>query len=189
MTNIANRIAEARKALEINQSELARILSVTPQAVQSWESGKARPRGARLQNLASVLGRSVEWLVTGQDESVTAAEASKSINAAFLAHQVRKDVYATSGSPEEGDRKLRNIAEYITLNDQLARAEKGMRDMIVDAMKENDWFNKISDPRLMMQILTITQAAAEGNLRMTDLMHLDSMSKRLINLQMEQPDE
>ena len=48
-------IAEARERLGINQSELARRLNVTPQAVQAWESGKSVPRPKKLVEIAEAL--------------------------------------------------------------------------------------------------------------------------------------
>lgn len=68
MNEIGKRIAEARAAKGMNQSELARALGVTPQAVQKWEAGGA-PKGARLREVAQALGTTVEYLLTG---SITA---------------------------------------------------------------------------------------------------------------------
>lgn len=56
MKVVAERIKAARKAKGINQSALARLLGITPQAVQSWESGKSVPRNQNLQELCSALG-------------------------------------------------------------------------------------------------------------------------------------
>lgn len=69
MNEIGKRIAEARVAKGMNQSELARALGVTPQAVQKWEAGGA-PKGARLREVAQALGTTVEYLLTG---SITVA--------------------------------------------------------------------------------------------------------------------
>lgn len=66
MKNIPERIAEAREALGISQSELARRLGVTPQAVQSWEAGKATPRPQRLAEIAIALGVDVARLVNSE---------------------------------------------------------------------------------------------------------------------------
>lgn len=65
MKTIANRIAEAREAKGLNQSELGRLLGLTPQSVQAWEAGRSSPRGARLEMLAKALGTTVDYLVTG----------------------------------------------------------------------------------------------------------------------------
>lgn len=63
MNSIAERIAQKREALGLNQSELARRLGVTPQAVQKWESGMAIPRGGRLEDIATALSTSVAYLL------------------------------------------------------------------------------------------------------------------------------
>ena len=40
-------------------------MGVSPQAVQNWETGKANPKGERLSSLATILGVSVDHLVSG----------------------------------------------------------------------------------------------------------------------------
>jgi len=65
MENISVRIARAREAKGLNQSQLARDLGVSPQAVQNWEAGKANPKGDRLTGLATILGVTVEYLLSG----------------------------------------------------------------------------------------------------------------------------
>jgi phage repressor protein C with HTH and peptisase S24 domain len=66
MNNLATRIAKAREGKGLNQSELARALGVTPQAVQSWEAGKSSPRGARLEEVAAFLSTTVDYLLSGK---------------------------------------------------------------------------------------------------------------------------
>ncbi|WMN19240.1 helix-turn-helix transcriptional regulator [Pseudomonas piscis] len=61
---IAEMIASGREKLGLNQSELARRLQVSPQAVQAWESGRAKPRVTKLQDIASALGIPSHQLVT-----------------------------------------------------------------------------------------------------------------------------
>lgn len=66
MSTLGQRIARKREQAGLNQSELARRLSVTPQAVQKWESGASVPRGKRLDDIAAALSTSVAYLVTGE---------------------------------------------------------------------------------------------------------------------------
>lgn len=66
MENIAKRIAHAREAKGLSQSQLARDMGVSPQAVQNWEAGKANPKGDRLSSLAMILGVSVDHLINGR---------------------------------------------------------------------------------------------------------------------------
>lgn len=58
-----SRIADAREHKNLNQSELARALCVSPQSVQAWESGKNTPRPKRLQEIADVLEVKASWLL------------------------------------------------------------------------------------------------------------------------------
>lgn len=53
---LAQIITEGRERLRLNQSELARMLSVTPQSVQAWESGRATPRPAKFRAISNALG-------------------------------------------------------------------------------------------------------------------------------------
>ena len=73
MNNFPKRMAEAREAKGLNQSELARRLGVTPQAVQSWEAGKSTPRPPRMYELAKILG--VDYLELSGVAPYTAAVA------------------------------------------------------------------------------------------------------------------
>lgn len=59
-------IALAREQLGINQSELARRLSVTPQSVQAWEADKNSPRHKKLKEVGDALGVTASWLL-GED--------------------------------------------------------------------------------------------------------------------------
>ncbi len=53
--DIAKIIRDAREKLKLNQSQLAELVGVSPQAVQQWESGATQPRGKRLNKIADVL--------------------------------------------------------------------------------------------------------------------------------------
>lgn len=53
--NIARIIREGREKLNLNQSQLAELIGVSPQAVQQWEAGATLPRGKRLNKIAQVL--------------------------------------------------------------------------------------------------------------------------------------
>lgn len=81
-------IAQAREARGLNQSELARALGVTPQAVQKWESGLSSPRPGKIADIAATLevepGVFVQYLIelksplqpAGNPDLVTAMPAS-----------------------------------------------------------------------------------------------------------------
>ncbi|RDE25296.1 helix-turn-helix domain-containing protein [Motiliproteus coralliicola] len=63
------RIAEARAKVKLNQSELARAMGVTPQAVQQWEEGLTSPRGNRIGKLAELLQVTPSWIQFGTEPS------------------------------------------------------------------------------------------------------------------------
>lgn len=65
MSTLGRRIAQKREQAGLNQSELARRLNITPQAVQKWEAEEATPRGKRLEDIAVALSTSVAFLVSG----------------------------------------------------------------------------------------------------------------------------
>lgn len=56
MTTFAELIAEGRKKIGLNQSELARRLGITPQSVQAWESGRSIPRPNLLGDISGITG-------------------------------------------------------------------------------------------------------------------------------------
>lgn len=62
MTAPLGKIIESiRLAKGLSQSDLARALQVSPQAVQKWEAG-GMPRPSRLADIAAALGVSVTFL-------------------------------------------------------------------------------------------------------------------------------
>jgi SOS-response transcriptional repressor LexA len=65
---IAARIEKKRLEAGLNQSELARKLGVTPQAVQSWEKGTL-PKGRRINDLALALNTTAEYLLFGKTKT------------------------------------------------------------------------------------------------------------------------
>lgn len=78
---IGTRIQQIRESLtdpSVSQSDLARALGVTPQAVQKWEAGKAEPRPAKLTEIAHALRTSLADLMAGTkyDELINVNESS-----------------------------------------------------------------------------------------------------------------
>ena len=63
--NIGERITALRKEKNISQTELAKRLKVSRQAVSKWEQGVSSPDTERLIQLAEILGTEVEYLATG----------------------------------------------------------------------------------------------------------------------------
>ena len=63
--NIGERITALRKEKDISQTELAKRLNVSRQAVSKWEQGISSPDTAKLIQLSEILGTEVEYLATG----------------------------------------------------------------------------------------------------------------------------
>lgn len=53
---VGNKIAEARKKINISQAELAKQVSISAQAVGKWERGESMPDITTLNRLAEILG-------------------------------------------------------------------------------------------------------------------------------------
>ena len=62
---VGGRIADARKRLGYNQSELSRIIEVTAQCIQQWERGDTTPRGKNLKKLEQALQISGQYILFG----------------------------------------------------------------------------------------------------------------------------
>lgn len=64
---MANRIAQAlQRKNGGNQSEMARFIGVSPQAVQKWIAGDSEPKGKNLQKASEFLGVSPAFLRFGE---------------------------------------------------------------------------------------------------------------------------
>lgn len=59
------RLREAREAVEVDQSDLARAAGVHAKTVSKWENGRQRPHRNQLERIAPLLRRSVPWLEHG----------------------------------------------------------------------------------------------------------------------------
>lgn len=64
--SIGDRISELRNERKISQSQLAKTMGVTRQAVSKWENGQSTPDPLKIIMLADVLGTDVEYLSTGR---------------------------------------------------------------------------------------------------------------------------
>jgi transcriptional regulator with XRE-family HTH domain len=66
------RIKACRVEKDLSQTELAKRLGVTKAAVSQWETDRSSPEMDTLRRLAGMFGRTVEWMVSGDErQSVT----------------------------------------------------------------------------------------------------------------------
>lgn len=63
-----DRVALAREAQGLSQSQLARRLGLRVETVRNWESDRSEPRANKLQMLAGFMNVSIIWLMTGEGE-------------------------------------------------------------------------------------------------------------------------
>lgn len=63
-----DRLAAAREALGLSQSQLASRSGVRLGTIQNWEDDRSEPRANKLQMIAGILNVSIVWLLTGEGE-------------------------------------------------------------------------------------------------------------------------
>lgn len=80
--SIGNKISEARKKNDLSQAELARQVSISPQAVGKWERGESMPDLSTLNLLATILGVDLNYF----SESFQAVDPGK-VNNDLLSSQ------------------------------------------------------------------------------------------------------
>ena len=68
--HIGNRIRKRRQELGLPQRVLAQALGVTPQHISVIEQGKRAPSLSSLAKLADELGVTMDYLVTGRENSI-----------------------------------------------------------------------------------------------------------------------
>lgn len=63
LSALARRVRERRKALNMNQGDLAAAIKTTQAAISYYESGETNPTADVLVELARVLDASADWLL------------------------------------------------------------------------------------------------------------------------------
>ncbi|TMV63221.1 helix-turn-helix domain-containing protein [Thioclava sp. BHET1] len=117
-STFGDRIAGAREAAAMSQSQLARRLGVRLKTLTDWENDLAEPRANKLQMLAGMLNVSIMWLLTGRGDGLDgppASEAPEDPASVALRTEIRK---------------LRTDA--LALADRLGRVEKRLRELTKD---------------------------------------------------------
>lgn len=123
MAKIGKRIAELRKANGLTQMGLADALGISFQAVSNWERGNTMPDISKLQELAGILGVSVDELLGGEEKAaiiekaidetaVLSIEEFKEVGPLMAPEQVKQRFESTRES--ESGRKLK-LGDLISL--------------------------------------------------------------------------
>jgi len=112
---IGDRIAGAREASGLSQSEMARKLGVKVKTVRGWENDLTEPRANKLQMLSGLLNVSLMWLLNGEGQGV---------DGPVDEHPITKDVH-------ELLLELREIrVDMDAAAERLARTEKRLRTVL-----------------------------------------------------------
>lgn len=96
MATFGERLKQKREAEGYSQTELAELISVSPQLISYYETGRGMPRNEDiLKNLAEALGTTREWLWFGTEEkkASTAQEAIDSDEAKMAKIESERKVY------------------------------------------------------------------------------------------------
>ena len=115
--DVGRRVAEARKAADLSQEELAGRLGLDRTAISKIESGDRRVDTLELTQLARALGRAIQWFVTAAPESIVsrrvAAPEPKSLRVDAILEELAQDVELLLSlgvlNPPQVDRPARRI--------------------------------------------------------------------------------
>ncbi|WP_300037992.1 helix-turn-helix domain-containing protein [uncultured Roseobacter sp.] len=111
-----DRVAAAREAAGMNQSELARRLGVRVATLRAWEDDLSEPRANRLSMMAGLLNVSMMWLINGEGVGLDAPGAETELPAG--SHDILNEI-----------RDLR--ADMLSRVEQLGRLEKKLRQAML----------------------------------------------------------
>lgn len=108
-----DRLANAREAAGLTQTQFAERLGVSEKTVQSWEHDRSEPRANRMQMIAGLLNVSLMWLMSGRGEGLAPpgtedAGAAPDIAGALAdLARMRADLNRLSGQIGAVERRLR----------------------------------------------------------------------------------
>lgn len=87
---IGNKIAEARKKVNISQAQLAGHLFISPQAVGKWERGESMPDITTLNRLAEILGVDLNYFADNFQSSIAETNSFESLEKHSLELSIEK---------------------------------------------------------------------------------------------------
>lgn len=123
----ARRVAGKRRGARLTQRELASVLRVSEGTVTAWEIGKQRPEGENLVRLATSLGVSPAFLLTGGTEEETPEEAVAESELDVGLAVVDRVVRLVSGKEGLSDEDRRDLKKAI-LNEYIDEFQEHGRD-------------------------------------------------------------
>ncbi|WP_299076396.1 helix-turn-helix transcriptional regulator [uncultured Ruegeria sp.] len=111
-----DRLAGAREAAGMSQSQIARRLGVKKATIAAWENDLSEPRANRLSMMAGMVNVSIVWLLTGEGEGMDAPLDADDTNldlagAVAELRAIRGEMRASSERAARLEKKLRLMLE------------------------------------------------------------------------------
>lgn len=111
-----DRLAAAREAAGMTQSQLARRLGVKKATIADWENDLSEPRANRLSMMAGMINVSIMWLLTGEGEGMEAPFAEGEANLELVdavaeLRAIRGELRASAERAARLEKKLRLMLE------------------------------------------------------------------------------
>ncbi len=111
-----DRLAGAREAAGMTQSQLARRLGVKKATIVAWENDLSEPRANRLSMMAGMINVSIMWLLTGEGEGMDAPVEDGEANieladAVAELRAIRGEMRASAERAARLEKKLRLMSE------------------------------------------------------------------------------
>ena len=119
---IGDRIAGAREASGLSQSEMARKLGVKVKTIRGWENDLTEPRANKLQMLSGLLNVSLMWLLNGEGQGVDAPvdeqPITKDVQELLLElREIRVDMDAAAERLARTEKRLRTVLTQENLSE------------------------------------------------------------------------
>ena len=111
-----DRLAGAREAAGMTQSQMARRLGVKKATIVAWENDLSEPRANRLSMMAGMVNVSIMWLLTGEGEGMDAPQEAvegdmELADAVAELRAIRGEMRASAERAARLEKKLRLMLE------------------------------------------------------------------------------
>ncbi len=111
-----DRLADARDAAGMSQSQMARRLGVKKATIAAWENDLSEPRANKLSMMAGMVNVSIMWLLTGEGEGMDAPQevtedAPELAEIVAELRSIRGEMRASAERAAKLEKKLRLMVE------------------------------------------------------------------------------
>ncbi len=116
MATFGDRVAGAREAAAMSQSQLARRLGIKKSTLSAWEQDLSEPRANKLSMMAGLINVSIMWLLTGEGDGMTGPADDVQTPAEFSGilaelRELRASMRANTERAARLEKKLRLLLE------------------------------------------------------------------------------